>query len=273
MLKKKISVSKRRSSGSRDFVSFAISAAIHVGFVLIIALIPARVRKTYDTVDLSVETKKPIPESEPEIEPEEIEPEAPEPEKEKPKRRAKPTEPEPPPVLPPDVEEVPEEAPEAPPVFDLGDNTFAKGNGQSTGWTLRTSKGNTKFAAVAKEGQPPVRDTKPTGDPNGTPGGTGKHLVPIANLSRPPMPKTSVAQPPYPTEARREGVEGVVLLQVFIDRSGRVFKARVIKEPGRGLGQIAQKYMLKEKWIPALDKKGNPVSTVITYKYHFVLEG
>jgi TonB family protein len=268
MQRKKSSVPKSRFSRTRDLVSFAISAAFHVGFVIAIALIPQKIRTKHEVVDLSVSSKK----SEPEVvaDPEEI----PEPEK-KPKKKRAPIKEntEPPPIAPPPEEKkLPEDAPEAPPVFDLGDNTFAEGNGQQPGWSLQRSEGNTKFAAMAKKDQPSVRKTKPKGDKDGKPGGTGP--VSIRNLSRRPRPKSgAISLPAYPLEARRDGVEGAVVLQVFINQQGNVYKARVLKDPGGGLGEVARLAMLKERWTSPLDKQGKPVSTVIIYSYRFVLDG
>jgi TonB family protein len=270
MQRKKNSVSKSRFSTSRDLVSFAISVVFHVGFVIAIALIPQKIRKSRAVVDLSVSTIKPEAEAveEPEVIPE------PEPKK-KPKKKRKTIKEntEPPPLAPPPEEKkLPEDAPEAPPVFDLGDNTFAEGKGQQSGWSLQRSEGNTKFAALAKDDQPSVRDTKATGDKDGKPGGTGP--VSLKNLSRRPRPRSgAVSLPSYPLEARRDGIEGAVVLQVFINREGSVYKARVIKDPGGGLGEVARLAMLKEKWTPPLDKQGKPVSTVIVYSYRFVLDG
>lgn len=274
----------RPKSKARDFASFTISALIHAGIVLALAVAPEQVQKKFDIVDLEVTAKKPTPaaapepEPEPEAEPEQEEAQKAEPEKEKrqPKDEPVPEEVEPPPLAPPPgKEEVKEEAPEAPPVFDLGDNTFALGEGQGASWSLRPSEGNTKFAPVARKEAPSVRGTKPKGSEKGVPGGTGpvSKPVPLKDLSRRPEPKKgAIAVPPYPAEARREGVEGAVVLQVYIDKNGKVKKARIIKDPGGGLGDVAQAAMLKEEWTPGLDKGGNAVDTIIIYSYRFVLE-
>ncbi len=273
----------RRYSKRRDVVSFIVSAGLHVVLVLSLALIPKESRQSYETVDIDV-TSKPKRAIEPEPEEEETpEPEPePEPEPKKPKPRIarrpepKPEVVEPPPLAPPEEEKVPEKAEEAPPVFDLGDNTFATGEGQGASWSMRRSEGNTKFAALAKKEQPSVRGTRPKGDKKGKPGGTGTVYapVPVRDLSQRPRPKNgSIAVPPYPSEARREGIEGKVVLQVFIDKKGTVRKARIMQDPGGGLGRVAQSWIKKQKWTTPLDKRGKPVDTVITYQFHFVLDG
>jgi outer membrane biosynthesis protein TonB len=226
-----------------------------------------------------VNETRPPPEPEPESakEPEEAEPE---PDRPLVKPRPKPAieeppDPEPPAALIPE-EKPPEDAPEEKPVFDLGDNTFATGEGQTPGWSLNRSEGNTKFAAVAAKNDKPVRGTKPLRSPDGKPGGKGLGFAPISvkDLSKRPMPiGGSIKSPPYPTEARREGIEGAVVLQVFIDKKGRVRRVRIIKDPGGGLGEVSRTAMSNERWTVPRDKSGNPVDTVIIYSYRFVLEG
>ncbi|MCP4676262.1 MAG: energy transducer TonB [Deltaproteobacteria bacterium] len=277
----------RRRSKRRDMISLIVSATLHVGLVLALALIPKETRKSYETVDLSVsKTKKkaePEPEEKPEEETPEVEPEPePEPKKPKPKRPRKaepepePEESSPPPLQPAEETEVPKDAPEAPPVFDLGDNSFATEGGQGAAWSLNRSEGNTKFAPIAKKKQSSVRGTKAVGSKKGKPGGTGPVYapVPIKNLSKRPKPKNgNISMPTYPSKARDEGIEGKVVLQVFISKHGRVTRVRIMQEPGGGLGQAARRSMLGEKWTLPLDKKGRPVATVITYSYRFVLDG
>jgi protein TonB len=269
----------KRRGRARSAVSFSaggtISLAVHLALGLTLALLPERTGKTWDPVDLTVERRRPEPEPPPEAEPEPEPPPVaePEPEKPKPRPRVKEAEPEPPPPAepPPPEPAPPPDAPEAPPVFDLGDNTFAVGEG--AGWALNPSEGNTKFAKVAGPGEK-ARGTKTAPPPEGKPGGTGFQPVPARDLSSLPVPpKSGIRIPPYPEEAKREGIEGVVLLQVFIGRDGRVSRVRVVKDPGGGLGEVARQAMLQETWTPARDRQGNPVDTVIPYKYRFVLDG
>lgn len=268
-----------RMSKSRDVISFIFSAALHVGVAAALITIPAEVRKKYDIVDMTVQQRKPLKPPEPEMEEEVREEPEPEPEKQKPavRKKVEKAEPEPPPP-PPEEAPPPDKAEEAPPVFDLGDNTFATGNGQGAGWQLGRSEGNTKFAGVAGKKQPPVRGTKPKAAPRGKPGGTGKEAVsapvPLRDLSKRPEPRGGPPPaPPYPLEARKAGIEGPVVLQVFIDKTGKVKKTRVIKSPSDTLAQAAQTAIGKVLWTPPLDKSGKPVDTVIVWTYRYVLDG
>jgi len=253
----------------RDITAFISSVAVHVALVAALVLQPNDLRKKYERVNLSIERKERKTAVEEPIKKEEVKP-LPEP---APRRREPKVKEEEPPPPPPPEEEKPKKAVEAPPVFDLGDNSFAAADGQGGSWSLNRSEGNTKFAAVAGKDQPSARGTRPRAEDGR--GGKGRSvLVPLKDLSARPKPKSGlIAVPPYPDEARRDGIEGAVVLQVVIDKNGRVLSARVIKDPGGGLGEVARTAMLQEAWTPPLDKKGNPVDTVIIYSYRFVLDG
>ena len=248
-----------RSTGRHSF-AFTVSVGVHLALLALLLLIPTRHFKAWDIVDMSIAHMAPPPPPPPEAKPEE--PERTEPDRVKVKPKAE----EPPP--PPPEEQKPTPA-KAPPVFDLGDNTFAK-DGAGANWALNRSEGNTKFAGVAQPGQKSARGTNAD---RGSGAGSGFQPVAAKDLSRRPEPRSDIRVPPYPQEAKREGIEGRVILQVFIARDGSVKNVRVIKDPGGGLGDVAKTAMLEERWKPALDKAGKAVDTVITYAYLFVLDG
>jgi TonB family protein len=273
-------------SKSRSFFALIVSGSVHIGFAMFLFAIPKAMINHYDIVDMAVnkieekkieEPEEPEPEPEPEPDPE------PEPKKKMKKAPAPEPAPEPepedePPPPPPVEEKPPEVKEEAPPVFDLGDNTFATGDGQGASWNLRRSEGNTRFASVAKKTQPSVRNTKPIVQKQGKPGGTGTKPVnipvPLKDLSRRPMPKNGpVPIPPYPPEAKRAGIEGPVVLKIYIDKKGRVRRTQVVQSPDTILAKVAQNVMGNVVWTPPLDKMGNPVDTVIVWRFRFVLDG
>lgn len=76
---------------------------------------------------------------------------------------------------------------------------------------------------------------------------------------------------PYPAAARRAGVEGQVILLLRIDAQGRVAAARVLSEPGEGLGDAARAAALRFRFSPAL-LEGEAVETELRFTYTFVLE-
>lgn len=75
----------------------------------------------------------------------------------------------------------------------------------------------------------------------------------------------------YPTEAKRGGVQGPVLLELLINTDGAVADATVIEGPGLGLNEAACEAAKKMKFRPAhVDDK--PVAVRIRYVYRFILE-
>ena len=76
---------------------------------------------------------------------------------------------------------------------------------------------------------------------------------------------------PYPEEARRQGIEGVVVLSITVDLDGNVVQAKVVTGPGYGLEDAALKGIKRFKFKPAT-KNGEVVSTELKYRYRFMLD-
>jgi protein TonB len=70
----------------------------------------------------------------------------------------------------------------------------------------------------------------------------------------------------YPPIALRSGIEGRVILELFIDRTGRVQRITVLQEtpPGRGFGEAAVKAFEGQRCRPA-EANGQAVS--VRYRY------
>ncbi|MSP63519.1 MAG: energy transducer TonB [Myxococcales bacterium] len=79
---------------------------------------------------------------------------------------------------------------------------------------------------------------------------------------------------PYPDgEAKQNGVEGDTLLRVEIDERGRVHGVKLIKGVGYGLDEVAIRAMRQRcRFGPAKDTANQPVSFVITYTYHWLID-
>lgn len=76
---------------------------------------------------------------------------------------------------------------------------------------------------------------------------------------------------PYPAEARRDGLEGQVVLLLRIDAEGRVAAARLLSAPGSALGEAARSAARRFRFTPPL-LDGEAVETEIRFTYTFVLE-
>jgi TonB family protein len=80
------------------------------------------------------------------------------------------------------------------------------------------------------------------------------------------------AQPEYPLEAKRQGLEAELWMQVLIDTAGVPIEARVqeCSRPGAGFEASALKAAYENRFKPAM-REGRPVAVWITYKVSYVL--
>ncbi len=93
--------------------------------------------------------------------------------------------------------------------------------------------------------------------------------VPVYQLSKAPTFKTKI-EPKYPDQARRDGIEGTVQLEILIDKNGRVRKVKVLKSPGGGLERAAIAAVSRSKFNPGIIN-GKAVPVKIKIPYRFVL--
>jgi protein TonB len=96
-----------------------------------------------------------------------------------------------------------------------------------------------------------------------TPGlGDGKGPTPAALQTR--------VTPHYPPAAKRDGVEGVVVLFITINEKGRVDSARVLRGIGSGLDESALDAARTTTWFPATID-GQPVRSTRRFNVRFSL--
>ena len=87
----------------------------------------------------------------------------------------------------------------------------------------------------------------------------------------PPRPITPI-KPVYPDIAQEAGIEGQVLIQCFIDKTGRVKETIVIKGlPNTGLNESAVTALRKTRFRPAKQRE-TPVGVWITIPINFKLQ-
>ena len=71
----------------------------------------------------------------------------------------------------------------------------------------------------------------------------------------PPQPMTSI-RPQYPEIAQEAGLEGVVVVQAFIDKKGRVKETLILKGvPNTGLDEAAMEAIRKTRFKPAKQRE------------------
>jgi len=99
--------------------------------------------------------------------------------------------------------------------------------------------------------------------------------LPMHQLSTQPQfdPKAIEAAIVYPPIARRNGIEGRVILELFVDRTGTVQRITVLlEEPeGRGFGEAAVRALTGIKGVPAT-ANGESVSCRYRYPIRFTLK-
>ena len=86
------------------------------------------------------------------------------------------------------------------------------------------------------------------------------------------MPKIlEEIRPDYPIDAKKEGVQGSVILEILIDAKGTVRSAKVVKSLDPRLDQAAINAIQKFKFRPAM-MEDSAVAVKIKYAINFVLE-
>lgn len=76
---------------------------------------------------------------------------------------------------------------------------------------------------------------------------------------------------PYPAEAKSQGVEGTVILEILIDETGKVRSARLLQGVGAGLDEAALEAIRGFEFEPAR-MENKSVAVKIRYAYKFVLD-
>ncbi len=76
----------------------------------------------------------------------------------------------------------------------------------------------------------------------------------------------------YPYEARREGVEGTVVVRFEVDQAGNAVSPRIIMGIGHGCDEAAINALLKARFLPAMQNR-KPVPTVCEIPITFRLIG
>jgi len=69
-----------------------------------------------------------------------------------------------------------------------------------------------------------------------------------------------ITESDYPKEARAQGVEGVVKVEIFIDAAGIVRDARVIKSSNDRFSAVVIDKLKNARFEPALDRSGRPIA-------------
>lgn len=86
-----------------------------------------------------------------------------------------------------------------------------------------------------------------------------------------PVPVRTVA-PEYPSELRREGIAGIVMVKCTVDEQGNVVSTEVVKSSHQAFEKPAIDALLKWKFKPAR-QDGAAIAMKVSIPIKFVLEG
>jgi protein TonB len=75
----------------------------------------------------------------------------------------------------------------------------------------------------------------------------------------------------YPEPARRDGLEGDVLLEILVSERGAVEDVRVARSAGHGFDEVARRLARQMRFEPAV-RAGRPVSVWIPWTWKFRLD-
>jgi TonB family protein len=97
--------------------------------------------------------------------------------------------------------------------------------------------------------------------------------VPSYDLTDPPQ---ALEEPDlhdfYPEAARKEGVEGQVLLLLSVDAHGSVVRARVVAPAGHGFDEAAVQAATQKLRFKPATRNGTSVGTEIQYTMMFLVD-
>jgi TonB family protein len=81
-----------------------------------------------------------------------------------------------------------------------------------------------------------------------------------ATSRRPVWVDGAITEDDYPKDARAQGLEGRVRVEIFIDAAGKVRNARVIQSSNEKFSAVVLEKLKKSRFEPALDKSGRPIA-------------
>jgi protein TonB len=133
----------------------------------------------------------------------------------------------------------------------------------TTGGGVAAPVGNTLYGELARTAPAPS-EVKPY---------RSEKYVPPTQVTVLPRPIGECAVPPgeYPEEAARLGFEGVVVMMITIDETGKIADVRVVEDPGHGLGPAAAESFRRHCRFEPGRRGSEAVATSVRFKFRFEL--
>lgn len=265
----------------RFYLTLAISLALHAamafGMVVVLPMLDVFEPPAPLMVEMVTLEPEPEPELAPPAEPEPAEPEVVEPEPVVEPERVVQRDPTPVPPQTPDEPPPPDAPPPAEEaIADFTGETLT--NDQGAAWNSATGNGAVMEGPI---GQPnaTVTGRRREGARGGAIGGTGDgepgpRTVAVGNLSRSPgAPLNRLQQllrQNVPRRARELGLEGDARVRIRVRADGRVVTLAVLSEDHDGFGNACRTAIRASgRWEPPLDRNGEAVDTVTTFRCTF----
>ena len=108
------------------------------------------------------------------------------------------------------------------------------------------------------------------GDQSGSGAGEADDGAPYANVAT-PVVCLYCPEPPYTEEARKNKLQGKMLLQVFVGEDGKAKRVRIVRPLGMGLDESAEQAVYSWRFSPARDAAKHPVASWVTIETRFQL--
>ncbi len=144
-------------------------------------------------------------------------------------------------------------------------NMFVSGNADTYAGGVTQAGGTSKDAVYARNA------TK-----DGVVGGTGNQPMPQAMGPGPDRSRGIQLSGgaewhcPFPAESDQDQVdEAFATVSVSVGADGRVGSATIVQDPGHGFGREARACAMRETFLSALDRDGNPIASTKSFRIHF----
>jgi protein TonB len=95
--------------------------------------------------------------------------------------------------------------------------------------------------------------------------------VPLAQVAVAPV-LVHQEIPPYPEDARRKGIEGVVRLEAVLNYEGQIEEEIKVVESIPLLDAVASNALKHWRFTPARDHQGRPVRVILEVPFRFALK-
>jgi TonB family protein len=85
-----------------------------------------------------------------------------------------------------------------------------------------------------------------------------------SSAQRPVWISGMITESDYPQDAKKQGVQGEVRVELFIDAAGRVRGERILRSTDPRFSKVVLEHLKESTFQPALDGNGNPIAVRMT---------